>query len=216
MRGGLRSTLRAAYAQHAPASSRFSSLKAAKFDNNVPGFSFLQKFDRMQAGEGIVFRSQPSRNIRALHRLRQNAPKLLKVSDLTRPVGYPGPLPALHRSQTDIEGVSEFGWCQSKAPTQLTSAIHRERSAVSLTGRSGMPQHRRRCRFRLKHDARVIGTRLADQLTELYRVFGRKASRVVNHHVGTCRLEDLEERAKMIIVRVGQVDEYGLNGRAPP
>ena len=109
---------------------------------------------------------------------------------LTRPRGYAAPLPVLHRSQTDAEGVSQFGLGQSKVLTQLPGAVSRGRSAVSLTGGSRMLQHRRRCGFLLKHDARVIGTRLADHLTELYGLRRRKAICVIDHHIGTCRLQN--------------------------
>src|SRR5579871_2084314 len=93
------STPRAAYAQHVLASSRFTSLKAPKFDDNVASFPFFQKFDRTLSCEGIALRSQPSRNIRALNRLLQNGPKLFKIPQLARAPGYPGPLPVLHGSQ---------------------------------------------------------------------------------------------------------------------
>src|ERR1700731_4352870 len=95
----LRSTPRAAYAQHVLASSWFTGLKAPKFDNNVASFPFFQKFDRTLSCEGIAFRSQPGRNVRTLNRLLQDAPQLFKIPELTWAPGYSGPVPVLHRSQ---------------------------------------------------------------------------------------------------------------------
>src|SRR5262249_4530431 len=82
-----RSTRRAAYAQHVRASNRFTSLNAPKFDDNVASFPFFQKFDRRLSCEGIAFRPQPSRNVRALNRLLQKGPQLFKIPELTRAPG---------------------------------------------------------------------------------------------------------------------------------
>src|SRR6266542_4313405 len=113
------STPRAAYAQHVLASSRFTSLKAPKFDDYVTSFPFFQKFDRTLSCEGIAFRPQPGRNVGALNRLLQNGPQLFKIPELTRASGYSGPLPVLHRSQAHTEGMSQFRLVQSEMFTQL-------------------------------------------------------------------------------------------------
>src|ERR1700726_4744407 len=118
----LRSTPRAAYAQHILASSWFTGLKAPKFDDNVASFPFFQKLERTLSCEGIAFRSQPSRNIRALDRLLQNGPKLFKIPEGPRAPGYSGPLPVLHGSQAHTKGMAQFGLGQSKMFPQLPSA----------------------------------------------------------------------------------------------
>src|SRR5260370_31753892 len=132
------STPRAAYAQHVLASSRFTSLKAPKFDDDVPSFPFFQELDRTLSCEGIAFRSQPGRNVRALNRLLQNGPQLFKIPELTWAPGYSGPLPVLYGSETHTEGISQFRLGQSEVFTQLPCTTSRRRAAVSLTGRSRM------------------------------------------------------------------------------
>src|ERR1022692_3121779 len=77
-----------------------------------------------------------------------------------------------------------------------------------------MRQHRRRCRLCLKHDARVLGTCLSDQFTELCGLLRSGVSSVIDHHQA-CRLENLQERAETIIVRMGQVHEYGPDRSSP-
>src|SRR5579863_365048 len=126
----LRSTPRAAYAQHVLASSWFTGLKAPKFDDDVASFPFFQKFERTLSCEGIAFRSQPSRNVRSLDRLIQNGPKLFKIPQMARAPGYSGPLPVLHGSQAYTKRMAQFGLGQSKMFPHLPSATCRRRAAV--------------------------------------------------------------------------------------
>src|SRR6266446_4854844 len=112
-----RSTLRAACAQHVLPSSWFTGLKAPKFDDNIASFPFFQKFDRTLSCEGIAFRLQPGRNIRALILLLQNGPQLLEIPELRWASGYSVPLPVLHRSQTDTERLSQLRLSQSEVFT---------------------------------------------------------------------------------------------------
>src|SRR5204862_99416 len=114
---------------------------------------------------------------------------LFKIPELTWAPGYSGPLPVLHRSQADTEGMSQLRLGQYEVFTQLPGAISRGRVAISRTGRSRMAQHRGRRGFRLKHDARVIWTRLADEFTELRGFLRRKAICIIDHHIGTGGLQ---------------------------
>src|SRR5437016_3414718 len=109
-----RSARRAVCAQHVLPSSGFTSLKSTKFDDNIASSPFFQKFERTLSCEGIAFRPQPSRNVRALNRLLQNGPQFFKIPELTRAPGYSGPLPVLHRSQAHTEGMSQFRLGQSE------------------------------------------------------------------------------------------------------
>ncbi|PYT22419.1 MAG: hypothetical protein DMG57_35570 [Acidobacteria bacterium] len=79
-----------------------------------------------------------------------------------------------------------------------------------------MAQHSGRRSFRLKHNVRVLGTRLADEFTELCGLLRRKAICIIDHHIGTGGLQSPQKRAETMIVRVGQEHEQGLNRRSPP
>ena len=85
--------------------------------------------------------------------------------------------------------MSQFRLGQSEVFTQLPGPIGGSRVAISCTGRSRMAQHRGRRGFRLKHDARVIGTRLADEFTKLRGFFRRKTICILDHHIGTGGLQ---------------------------
>src|SRR6202162_5096619 len=126
----------AACAQRVLASSWFTGLKAPKFDDDVASFPFFQKLERTLSCEGFAFRSQPSRNIRALDRLLQNGPKLFKIPQLARAPGYSGPLPVLHGSQAHTKGMAHFGLGQSEMFTQLPGTISRRDLAISWPGSS--------------------------------------------------------------------------------
>src|SRR6266853_5269864 len=107
--------------------------------------------------------------------------------------------------------MSQFRLGQSEMFTQLPGTTCRRRVAISWSGRSRMAQNRGRRGFRLKHDARVIGTRLTDEFTELRGLLRRKAVCIIDHHIGTSGLQSLQKGAETMVVRVGQEHEQGLN-----
>src|SRR5260370_7309180 len=131
-----RSTPRAACAQHVLPSSWFTGLKSTKFDDNIASFPFFQKFDRTLSCEGIAFRSQPGRNVRALNRLLQNGPQLFKIPELTRASGYSGPLPVLHRPEAHTEGISQLRLGHATLFTHLPGSITRTHHPISSPGQS--------------------------------------------------------------------------------
>src|SRR5260370_42545449 len=98
--------------------------------------------------------------------------------------------------------MSQFRLSQSEVFTQLPGATSRRRVAISRTGRSRMAQHRGRRGFRLKHDTRMIGTRLADEFTELGGLLRRKPICIIDHYIRTGGLQSPEERTETMIVRV--------------
>ena len=95
-----------------------------KFNNNVAGLPFFQKFDRARSGKNLAFRSQPDRNVRALNRLLQNGPQLFKVLKLPRTPGDTIALPVFYRSQTDTESVRQR-WCYLDASRRLIYRVVR-------------------------------------------------------------------------------------------
>jgi len=170
--------------------------------------SFRSSSGRCPATASLSDRSQAGISEPLIDSFRM-VQKLFKIPQLARAPGYSGPLPVLHGSQTDTERVSQLRLGQSEVFTQLPGATSGRRAAVSLTGRSRMAQYGGRGGFCLKHDARMIGTRLADESTELRRLRRSKAICIIDHHIGTGGLQSPQKHAETMIVSVGQEHEQG-------
>src|SRR5262245_22301682 len=113
--------------------------------------------------------------------------------------------------------MSEFGLCQPKVLPQPTRSVW-GRNAVTLpwprAARLRMAQHRRRRGLGLEDDARVLWTRFADQPSELRCFLGGRPSGVIDDDIGASGLQYREKGTEAIIIGIGQVDQYRLDGRA--
>ena len=71
-----------------------------------------------------------------------------------------------------------------------------------------MAQHRGRRSFRLKQNARVIGTRLADEFTELRGLLRRKAICIIDHNIGTGGVIDKRKVLDISIVSCHDKEQW--------